>query len=354
MQFKSLICIIVAIAIAAALSTDEARAIEERVQEQMIILRERPRLQLRLYNHPIYKIDVLLDDHTLHRGIPIGELDPALLNKKRLLQISGRRVAWERLLPSAAALSSAAQFPTHTEQLIRRLRPLLPTLPDAEDGAIDESGRWVKIETGAIDNEGGGFNCSGFSKWVIDGLLFPIAQRYLTIPQLKKRQQGRRGHSLSVVYAEQYDLYFGLDWSRALATAYYRARYGATAVAAENAVDVRDLPYFRYSDDIGYNVDDLYAILYLLALQEPYNFYLGSLNRNSNTTHSLRQHFHIALLFPYFTADGALQVVVLERNRETAFAQFLEQNRDYQIHLSRVASSAEFTPPAPPTTKRSE
>lgn len=312
--------------------------------EEQIILREHPRLALRLYNRSTYRLDVLLDGHAIQRNINIGAIDREQLSVSRLLEMSGRKVDWARLLP-AAAMKQEGKGLGSTEQLIAQLRPLLPTLPDAEDGATDEQGRLVKIETGTIINEGGGFNCSGFSKWVIDGLLFPISKRYLSISQLKQRQLQQRGHSISARYEQERDPYFGLDWSRALAAAYYRAQHNVDHETAVRAVSVRSVPYFSYVDDIGYAVSDLQAVLYLLALQEPHNFYVGSLNKDFGSSPRLRQHFHIALLFPYFTADGEFKVAVLERNRETDFAEFIARNRDIDIHLVRASSSTHFAPP---------
>lgn len=313
--------------------------------EEEIVLVEHPRLSLRLHNQSAYKLDVLLDGHIIHRNINIGAIDRDWLSVPRLLEMSGRKVNWDRLLPVRSTVAQQEKGITATEQLIAQLRPLLPTLPDADDGATDEQGRLVKIDTGTIINDGGGFNCSGFSKWVVDGLLFPISNRYLPIPQLKKRQLQRRGHSISALYEQERDPYFGLDWSRALAAAYYRERYSVNTAAAMRAVDVHSLPYFSHIDDIGYRVSDLQAVLYLLALQEPHNFYIGSLNKDFGDSPRLRQHFHIALLLPYFTTEGEFKVVVFERNKETDFAEFIARNRDIDIHLVRTASSVRFTPP---------
>jgi len=114
-----------------------------------------------------------------------------------------------------------------------------------EDGAMDASGRMVFIATGAPAGKGG-FNCSGFAKWVVDGFYAPLEGRDMDIEVLKSRNALRDG-SWSTRYEEVLDPYFGLDWSRGLAREIAAARTGV--VPADDQVDVRDQDRVPYVPD---------------------------------------------------------------------------------------------------------
>ena len=60
------------------------------------------------------------------------------------------------------------------EAIVQALKARLPRLRDMDDGAMDGAGRMVYIATGVPAGRGG-FNCSGFAKWVTDGLYAPLA-----------------------------------------------------------------------------------------------------------------------------------------------------------------------------------
>ena len=307
-----------------------------------IFLRNSPDIFIRIHSFPTAKMDIVVGTHGIHRNINAGLTLDELLTAplERVLRISNHYVNWGSILHTPDSYNYR-----HTVQLTAHIRSLLPFLPDAEDGATDEYGRLVKIDSGTIVNSGGGFNCSGFAKWVVDGVLFPITNHYLPIQALKARQLDTRGTSFSIAYEEDRDPYFGLDWTRALARAYHTEQYRTSAAETEHRINVQNIPYFTYIDDVGYDVHDLHALLYLLAVQEPNTFYLGSINKDFGSDPPLRQHFHIALFFPYFTNDGTLQVTIFERNFETDIDLFVQRNRDHQIHLVRLESSSQFQPP---------
>ena len=307
-----------------------------------IFLRNGPDIFIRVHSFPTAKMDIVVGTHVIHRNINIGLTVDELLTAplERVLRISNHYVNWDSILHVPDSHNYR-----HTIQLTSHIRPLLPSLPDAEDGATDEYGRLVKIDSGTIVNSGGGFNCSGFAKWVVDGVLFPIANHYLPIQALKARQLDARGTSFSIAYEEDRDPYFGLDWTRALAHAYHTEQYRTSAAETERHINVQNIPYFTYIEDVGYDVHDLHTLLYLLAIREPNTFYLGSINKDFGNDPPLRQHFHIALFFPYFANDGTLQVTIFERNFETNIDLFIERNREHQIHLVRLESSSQFQPP---------
>lgn len=287
-------------------------------------------------------LSVTFANTILHQNIviPLSIEEIVLLPLEQILDVSSFYIDWEMLL-----IRPTYSTYTPIRAVIETIRPLLSTLPDAENGAMDSNGNLVFIDSGTIRNEGGGFNCSGFSKWVSDGLFYPLSGAYLPIQRLNTKQHHRRGTSFSALLEAKRDPYFGLDWSRALARELYRARFTVSAQMAEQNIDVRSIPYTHYIENVGYSVAELKYILYFLAIHEPNTLYIASVNNEFDASPTLRQHFHIALFFPYITRAGNFEVVVMERNYETSFDQFIAKNITNDVHLVRMFADSDFLPP---------
>jgi hypothetical protein len=256
-----------------------------------------------------------------------------------LLEATSSLVDWETFYPDI----ERARY-TPVQIMAERTRAALPTLPDAEDGAMDENGRLVFIESLVLQDQQPGFNCSGFAKWVVDGLFMPRFGSFLEIEPLKEKHPELRGHRWSNAREDDRDPYFGLDWTRNLATAVLSAEEGGREVHPE-AADVREVRYSSYVEDIGYPVERLEQILYLLAIQEPGWFYLASFSREFGEDPVLNQHVHVAVLFPYFDEDGGFHAVVMERNVESSVESLVQRYGSDHVHLVRVRAHQSFTPP---------
>jgi hypothetical protein len=229
--------------------------------------------------------------------------------------------------------------------LIKKVRERLPELQFADDGAIDQTGRYVYIETGATQREKPGLNCSGFTKWMIDGILRPATGERLAIPPLKA-PFGERGSSFTDLWEELRDPFFGLDWIRNLAS-----QAGTTlrspAFGSLNEIEVRHepfsqvilrgknnsvtYPYPGFLGNAGYGVEGLQALLYTLAIDDPHRFYLAAVNneRGPPTTEAnprgsprMREYFHVMAFIPYFTENGVFQIAVFESAAETSISAF--------------------------------
>ena len=261
----------------------------------------------------------------------------------RIMDLSSSSVDWSLVL-------APPQRPEDVRilQVVRAIRARLPGLRDRDDGAMDAEGRLVAIATGLPDASGkGGFNCSGFAKWVIDGFYAPLAGHDTDIMALKSRD-AMRENKWSARFEEELDPYFGLDWSRGLARSLAQARTGS--LPRDEEIDVRDADRMPYITDTGYPVPGLRPLLYFLARKDPGAFYLGSVNAPSASasqegTPTLRQHHHVIVLFPYFDGRGSFQVVVMERNLETSLASLDRRYGREYVHLVRVASDGIFSPP---------
>jgi hypothetical protein len=229
--------------------------------------------------------------------------------------------------------------------LIKEIRERLPELRFADDGAIDQAGRYVYIETGTAQRGRPGLNCSGFTKWLIDGILRPATGERLPIPPLKA-PFGERGSSFTEMWEELRDPFFGLDWIRNLAS-----QAGTTlrspVFGSLNEIEVRGepfsqvilrnknssvmYPYPGFLENAGYGVEGLQALLYTLAIDEPGKFYLAAVNneigpptteKNPRGAPRMRSYFHVMAFIPYFTEHGVFQIAVFESAAETSISAF--------------------------------
>jgi hypothetical protein len=237
-----------------------------------------------------------------------------------------------------------------------------------DDGAMDENGRYVFIDSLAPQTGEPGLNCSGFAKWVTDGILRPLTGERLPIGPLKERV-GERGSGFTEPWDELRDPFFGLDWTRNLAAAANRVlRSSSFGDVAE--IEVRNSPFAAalrrdrggttlrpfpgYLPDAGFSIEGLHPLLYTLAIDEPGRIYLASVNGelgapvtkdNPRGLPRMRQHFHVAVLVPYFTSYGAFRVALFESAEETQFSAFKTRySPDYYVNLTRIPVETSFDP----------
>jgi hypothetical protein len=98
---------------------------------------------------------------------------------------------------------------------------------------------------------------------------------------------------------------------------------------------------------VGYPVEDLELLMFVEAAANPGHFYIGSLNREYGSQPVLRQHFHMVVLFSYFTATGTLRIAVFDRNRETTVESTVKRYTGAYIHLVRLPVGDAFAPQLP-------
>jgi hypothetical protein len=292
---------------------------------------ERTLMDIYLFGEP-FQLQVLLP-------VPFDRLLTAPVS--RIVDLAGTSVDWPSVFSAAAGPGDR-----RIGEIVSAVRARLKGLRDMDDGAMDGDGRMVYIATGASAGKGG-FNCSGFAKWVVDGFVAPLTGKETDIAALKSRDAGR-AHNWSARYEEELDPFFGLDWSRGLARELARARWG-TPVPDEE-LDVRDDAHVPYVKDTGYPVPRLQFVLYFLALRNPGTMYLGSVNAASQEasqegTPTLRQHHHVIVLFPFFDDAGNFRVVVMERNVETGMASLNRRYGSEYVHLVKLDSDGPFSLP---------
>jgi hypothetical protein len=256
---------------------------------------------------------------------------------------------------------------------IAQVRTYLPLLTYRDDGALDEQGKAVFIASLLPQGQDWGLNCSGFTKWLIDGLLRPVTGSGLTISELKQ-PVGNRGSNFTEPIEQLLDPFFGLDWTRNLALQVNRI-LRSPQYATLQEVDVTDsyisqlllkknnktelVSFPSYLPNAGFNIEGLPSLMYSLAVRYPQWLYLVSVNTDraavlrqypSGTVlppaagKGIRRHFHVAALVPYFTEDGVFKVTVFESAAETSFDTFVRRYPGYQVHLVRIPLSEQFEP----------
>jgi len=304
-------------------------------------------------------MDIFLYGEPYQAGVELPlPLDRLLTSPlERIVSLTRGSVDWSLVFPP-----SQQEGDVRISDIVRALRPRLPKLRDRDDGAMDVSGRLVLISTGKPDPKGGGgFNCSGFAKWVVDGFYHPLAERNIDIETLRAQSQEERGGRWTGPFEEERDPFFGLDWTRNLARDLAEARDGTMPDVTD--LDVRDATRFAYVKDAGYPVGQLRPLLYFLARRAPGTIYLGSVNAAGPAplvapapagapgsapvgAPIMRQHHHVVVLFPYFDAQGVFRLVVMERNVETSSESLARRYPGELVHLVRLDSTGTFVPPS--------
>ncbi|GHV73476.1 hypothetical protein AGMMS49940_07780 [Spirochaetia bacterium] len=263
-------------------------------------------------------------------------------------------------------------FYRDVRKFIGEVRKRLPELQFRDDGALDENGRYVFIDNLAAQNGDGGIgpglNCSGFAKWVVDGILRPVTGQRLSIGPLKA-PFGDRGSGFTKPWESLRDPFFGLDWTRNLAS--IAGKVLRDPVFGDlTEIEVRDAPFSAvirrdrqgpvaqsfpgYLTDAGFGIEGIHALLYTLAIDEPGRIYLASVNTemgppttadNLRGMPRMRQHFHVAVLVPYFNEYGNFRVALFESAEETQFSVFKTRYPNhYYVNLVRVPVEITFDP----------
>jgi len=253
----------------------------------------------------------------------------------------------------------------NSRAFVAQVRGRLGSLRFVDDGAIDENGNYVFIETLQRQNTArGGLNCSGFAKWLIDGILRPVTGKRLSIAPLKA-PFGERGSSFTENWEERRDVFFGLDWIRNLASeangtlrsSSYRAleefevrRDNFSSILVNENRTFVPYAYPGFLNEAGYGIEGLRPLLYTLAVDDPFSFYLAAVNTEIGTpntirgTPRLRQYYHVAALVPYFDEYGVFRIVVFESAAETSFNAFRARYPGHFVNLVQIPLVTNFDP----------
>ena len=298
------------------------------------------------------QIDVVIYDAYVIRGLSIGIPFYKVLTMpvEEVLGTAGDRFPRRYFDPDPRLYRNVSV-------LVTKIREALPPLLFVNDGAIDENGSYVLIETLQAQTNPAGLNCSGFTKWVVDGMLRPVSGKRLTIASLKVPVTPRTS-SLAENF-DKLDLLFGLDWTRNLALEAAKVLRSESFATIEN-VEIRKETFASLIDrsggtaviksypgfllNAGFSVEGLRPLLYTLAINEPGYIYLASVSREYGTVPAQRQHYHVAVLVPYFNEYGIFQTVVFESAAETNLTGFIRRHPYGMVNLVRIPVEGVFKP----------
>ena len=253
----------------------------------------------------------------------------------------------------------------NNRRLIKNLNDNLRNISYGEDGCYDENNQLVSITTNKPDSKIKGINCSGFVKWIVDALVWPVIGQGLFIEPLKSQTVAFNDDDLNnkptaqasaKTYSRDYtadrEPFFGLDWTRNLAAAAASVFCNRNLTPKTAAVDVTTIPFSAlyektpsvksvnsYIPNMGFSVSILKPLLYALAVSEPDTLYLASINglkAGKTGEKPLRQHYHTAVLIPTILTDGSFTVAVFESGEATTLESFINRNKTEHIHLARI------------------
>ena len=325
--------------------------------------RENPEVYLRLTpaREDMTYIDVCLFNAYIKRRYPIG------LNFNTLcyFSISQLRSFTKDSLPWD--LFNPPTFSNTVEACSDIIAERLSTLVYLEDGGFDEWGVPIHLKDGRkqtnqeiiyklrevqdAQNIVGGVNAQGFLKWIIDGMVRPVAGQGIFLTSLMNQTEKNRSQFNTTI--EDNEIFLGLDWIRNLSAAALTMHLKRTCPALTSGVDVKIEPFassptmtikeknVSYESfegclsSAGYQTSYLKALLYYLAVTEPGHFYLGAINREVGSS-PLRQYNHVVAFFPYFDMLGAFHIDVYESAKKVNIYDFVSMNQDAFVALTRV------------------
>jgi hypothetical protein len=307
-------------------------------------------------------MDTVVYDAYIQRSLPLPVPFERLytIPVEEALSLAGERFNRKYFDPDPADYRDLRDF-------ISAVRKRLPELSFADDGAFNEEGAYVYIDSLEAQKGPGGLNCSGFAKWVVDGLLRPLTGERLPIGPLKE-PFGIRGSSFTGPWEQLRDPFFGLDWTRQLA-ARAMSVLRSPAHASLEEFEVRAQPFSQvilrengaavihsspgFLKDAGFGFEGLHPLLYTLAVNEPGRIYLAAVNAETGPPATadnlrgrprMRQYYHIAVLVPYFTENGVFQVALFESAEETSFTRFKTRYPGHAVNLVRIPALPSFDP----------
>lgn len=249
--------------------------------------------------------------------------------------------------------------------MVTTIRSSLKDMAYEEDAMYDDAGRSVSILNGAphICDERNKdklvLSSCGFVKWVVDGLIEPMAGSYLKRnPLLESTVEynptGFQGNLNATLYTN-----LSLDWTRNLAAAALSVRAKKTYLYKDTGVDVTVEPFTAvftkkgvtntagYIKNTGYQPDNLRALLYTLAVNEPQYFYLAAIRQTDRKSAEVKVFNDAAVIIPYFDVNGAFRAAVFMDGEEIKYNDFekmLVKAKDCFVHLVRVRTSATYYP----------
>ncbi len=329
-------------------------------------------LEIRNSANKVYA-DMIVYNSYLARSVPLG----ISFNKLYTMSFDKIQNITSRSLPWYEVNVVPGQYHP-VLQMVNVIRQLLPKMTIIDNVCYDQNEELWNIEDcvpykaptpqiqAVVDNAlaRGNFVMSGagFLKWIADGVVKPFTGRTTNPVDLVEQtvyynELGKKG-----VKDQKWHLSFSLDWCRNLAVAILNARstkhnYEYTIGNIDSiGIDVAVQPFVfsqktgsesratGYVKDTGYPVDEVKAILYVLAVTEPQYAYFGAIKQNVGNDASDTVFNACAAFFPYFDDSGKFDCIVFADGNEYGLDKYLEAKANSYIHLDRIKTSDYFSP----------
>lgn len=296
-------------------------------------------------------------------GIPFESLYTASF--QQIFSITSYTLPWH------LADSKQGQFGSKL-QMIGVIRKNIGRFVYAQDTCQNEEGKSVSISTGdildmseseqkaeadGVENPVFG-DQAGFVKWIVDGLVEPLAGSRLYREPLLARTVEYNATGLNGVLSQTEDLSFTLDWCRNLAAACLSIKTHRNYMWSEANTDVQTEPFSMsvsengivqtagYLKDSGYQTEALRPLLFVLASAEPTYCYLAAVKRPFKPENSASPDYFVfdqcAVIIPFFNDNGVFSCVVFENGQELSLKEFAAKYKGCFVHLSRVLTEDNF------------
>lgn len=310
-------------------------------------------------------VDVCLFNAYVRKDVSLGLPFEMLYD----LPLSELKRMTEAIIPWT--LFDPPSFYSAVEAMSNMVRSRIYKLVSLTDACFNKNGKPVHISdqrpqtdqeiTGALalnqvrSEITGGVDSAGFAKWIIDGMVRPVAGQGTIIESLKRPTDIPETH-FTQPYMKTLDIFFGLHWIRNLGAAALTLNLNRTVYPDVSGVDVMHCPFaltaavpqtnssgklkkqpafLGYERYAGYQTAYLIPLLYSLAITEPGHFYLGCINKEAGDS-SLRYYDKIAVFFPYFDMWGSFHLDVYESGEEYEIFDFIAKYKDTYTALVRV------------------
>ncbi len=196
-----------------------------------------------------------------------------------------------------------------------------------------------------------------FLKWMVDGIVIPLAGNPLKEEVLDIPTTARVQESLAGSISNGYPVYKSYDWIRNLAAAAISVISGVDYETNKAGIDVSLEPFSFYENkngslervgyvaNSGYPCHILKPLLYVLSVVEPDRFFLGAIRQRDMKPKTEINYYNKAAAFlPYFDEANKFFVSVFIEGKEMSLEKFLEEYNDTFIYLVRIKSSDRFYP----------
>ena len=307
--------------------------------------------------------DLVIFENYAAKGVPTGLPFSYFCTASfdDVMKVTDSKIPWNYVLTSQNEYHAVRQMSAVIEEN-------LPKIKYCEDAMYDGEGKLVHITNGKgfmYDEISGGtelekhifLSSAGFLKWICDGLVEPVAGGLLRREPLVKETVSVKENGHQGVLSQRYNLYFGLNWIRNLASAVISVYANKNYLFNQSGVDVTINPFassindrgvaasVTFVENTGYKVMLLKSLLYVLAATNPDTFYLGAIRETDRSVSPEVSVFNRnAAFFPYFLSDGTFDCLVFMNGKKLTLDEFLRLYHSDFVYLTRVKASDQFFP----------